>query len=200
MCEKDEQIPELIADGMGTFLDELEAIGGRKRWNVVRSGEREPIPAHVRAAVWYRDQGRCADCLPEHPRGDVLHLDHIVPWSAGGPDATANLRLLCESHNIERSNYVDFARPLRPATWWCANCYDRDAHAWEYAGPYVQCPRHGGDLRLTNARCRVARAYGRAWVKREGVPTWHQRPMLTKFDQIAYCAHCDAPGLTGVVL
>src|SRR5699024_9707775 len=32
-------------------------------------------------------------------------LDHIVPWSAGGPDHSANLRTLCHDCNINRSNY-----------------------------------------------------------------------------------------------
>lgn len=129
-----------------------------------------------------------------------MHLDHIKPWSAGGADTTDNLRLLCDYHNVERSNYVDFAEPVRPATWWCANCYTLDRHIWRYDYPYITCPRHGSDPRLKNARCRVARAYAKAWINEQERPTWHERPMLTVFDLIAYCAHCDAPGLTGVVL
>ena len=166
-----------------------------------RIGERAEIPKHVRAAVWYRDRGKCDECNPEHPSGDVLHLDHIKPWSAGGPDTTDNLRLLCERHNLERSNYVDYARPKRPATWWCANCYALDVHVWDYLGAgYVECPTHGWNPTHTKVRCRVARRFAAAYLAGEPEPTWHQRPLLTSFDQIAYCAHCDAPGMTGVVL
>lgn len=171
-----------------------------QRHERVRSGEREPIEPHVRAAVWFRDRGQCEECVPGWPSGDVLHLDHIKPWSAGGADTTDNLRLLCERHNLERSNYVDFARPKRPATWWCANCYSLDEHVWEYTHPLIVCPTHGSAYTPTKVRCRVARAFTSAWRRGEPAPTWHQRPMFTEPDLIAYCAHCDAPGLTEVVL
>jgi hypothetical protein len=189
-----------IGDAAMSWLDEVEVTSTKKRWPVVRSGERDPIPSHIRAAVWYRDRGRCVECIPENPHSQVLHLDHIVPWSAGGADTTDNLRILCEYHNLERSNFVDFARPVRPATWWCSNCYVLDEHQWTHLGPYVTCPRHGNDPRLGNARCRVQRAYARVWRETGEAPTWHERPMLTSWGTVAYCAHCDAPALTGVVL
>lgn len=192
--------PVSLSSAASGWLDEWEPKLQGERWPVVRSGERDPIEPHVRAAVWYRDGGRCAECIPEWPRSDVLHLDHIIPWSAGGPDATDNLRMLCESHNQERSNYVDFARPKRPATWWCLNCYSLDEHRWSYDGPRVACPRHGRNRTPETARCRVARAYAKAWKATGEVPTWHQRPPLTGGELVAYCAHCNAPGVTAVVL
>lgn len=192
--------------GFDTFVTvgDVIAVGALWRTNqrheVIRTGERDPIPSHVRAAVWFRDKGKCDECLPEYPSGDPLHLDHIKPWSNGGTDTTDNLRLLCERHNLDRSNYVDFARPKRPATWWCANCYDLERHQWTYTHPLIDCPTHGTARMLDKVRCRVGRAYATAWNRGEPRPTWHERPMLTTFDQIAYCAHCDMPAATGVVL
>lgn len=176
-----------------------------ERHDVIRGGEREPIPSHVRAAVWYRDRGRCADCPIDHPSGDVMHLDHIKPWSAGGSDTTDNLRLLCERHNLKRSNFVDFVRPKRPATWWCANCYMLDEHRWTYESPWtVTCPRH---LRMwspdpDHTSCRVGRAFGRAYLAGAPMPTWHMRPLFEEADltTVAYCAHCNRPGVTGYPL
>lgn len=171
-----------------------------ERHGVVRTGERDPIPSYVRAAVWWRDGGKCEQCLPEHRLDEPLHLDHIQPWSAGGSDTTDNLRLLCEKHNLRRSNFIDFARPKRPATWWCANCYDLDKHVWDHSYPLLTCPTHGRSYTVTSIRCRVARAYAMAWVRKDERPTWHERTMLTRFTEIAYCAHCNTPGLTSVVL
>lgn len=185
--------------GIGEVIAAGELWQTDRRHEVIRRGEREPIPSHVRAAVWYRDRGQCNEC----PRGwepdGPLHLDHIQPWSAGGPDTTDNLRLLCEHHNLERSNFVDYARPKRPATWWCANCYSLDEHRWNYSAPLVSCPTHTTTYIPEKSPCRVVRAYARAWERGEQ-PTWHERLMLTTFDQIAYCAHCNAPGVTGAVL
>ncbi|HSB18813.1 MAG TPA: HNH endonuclease [Anaeromyxobacteraceae bacterium] len=66
-----------------------------------RPGERQPIPAEVRRAVFERDAGQCtyvsADghrCLSRWQ----LELDH-QPAALGGPSTTENLRLRCRVHN-----------------------------------------------------------------------------------------------------
>lgn len=170
----------------------------KERHPVVRIGEREPIPAHVRAAVFYRDR-QCRFC----PRGNKLtgpwHLDHIVPWSAGGSDTTDNLRVLCERHNLERSNFVDHMdHPEQPATWWCHRCYAREGFDWDYETGIPWCPHH-----YLQSRCRVVAAYTRS--HKEGYTgewplTWHERQPLTEFTKVAFCAHCNMPGLTSVTL
>lgn len=166
-----------------------------ERHPVIRSGERDEIPAHVRAAVWYRDEGRCKPCGDSFAPDVPLHLDHITPWSAGGPDTTDNLRLLCETHNRERSNFVDHARQVRPATWWCVNCYSRDGFGWDYDDKTVRCQRHG-----YSKRCRVVRRYEQQLLAevRDGLEfaNWHEQEPITHASVIAYCAHCNAPGLT----
>jgi hypothetical protein len=173
-----------------------------RRHPIVRTGEREPIPSHVRAAIWYRDRGECDHCrygkLPDHIAGP-LHLDHIKPWSAGGTDESSNLRLLCEYHNLRRSNFVDFDRPKMPVTWWCLHCYSADQPTWVYLrGGFVECPTHSRRIDGTS-RCRVVRRYQRAWERGE-VSNWHERDALEDGDQTAYCAHCNCPSLTAVVL
>ncbi len=67
-----------------------------------RRGEREPIPADVKRAVWERDGGRCTYLSPEGRRCECrfrLELDHIQPVALGGPSTVANLRLRCRAHN-----------------------------------------------------------------------------------------------------
>jgi hypothetical protein len=133
---------------LGEVIDEATDSTGLwltdARHPVTRRGERNEIPLHVRHAVWFRDRGKCELCGDTCPTGQPWHLDHITPWSAGGSDDTTNLRVLCERHNMNRSNRVDpTERPRRAATW---------------------------------------------------------IPMLTSFHHVAYCAHCDAPAVTGRVL
>jgi 5-methylcytosine-specific restriction endonuclease McrA len=78
----------------------------RKREPVEREprhpGEREPIPAEVRRAVWERDGGRCTYVSPDGRRCESrwqLEYDHIKPAALGGPSTVDGLRLRCKPHN-----------------------------------------------------------------------------------------------------
>lgn len=57
------------------------------------------IPAHIRHAVWRRDQGKCQKCGSSHR----IEIDHIRPFSLGGENSVENLRLLCFAHNQYRN-------------------------------------------------------------------------------------------------
>lgn len=187
-------IGELLTSGSLWMTDE--------RHPVVRSGQRDEILSHVRAAVWFSDRGKCELCGAKTPSGQPWHLDHITPWSAGGSDDTTNLRVLCEWHNVNRSNRVDpTERPRRAATWWCLRCYSNEGFPWTYAGDIAHCGIHNLDASHHNPyRCRVVR-YQRAHIERqEPVPTWHKRRPIVSASVVAYCAHCNAPGLTDVPL
>lgn len=58
------------------------------------------IPTEIRRAVFERDGYLCVLCRSE----DRLSIDHIVPFSRGGPDTEQNLRVLCMPCNIRRGN------------------------------------------------------------------------------------------------
>jgi len=61
------------------------------------------IPSEVKKEVWKRDKGRCVIC------GETknLHFDHDLPYSKGGTSLTAkNVRLLCQKHNLEKSDKI----------------------------------------------------------------------------------------------
>lgn len=195
-------------DRMATIGEVIEGgiLRTPTRHEVVRIGERAPIPFWVRSAVWYRDGGRCELCA-DRSQATPWELDHIVPWSAGGSDDTTNLRVLCAAHNQQRSNFVDpNERPRRPATWWCSRCYMLDEHGWDYErGSVPLCPIHApnsvrvrGESTRPPKRCPVMRAYHYALTELNEEPTWHQRMGIQEGDlyMVAYCAHCRAPGLT----
>lgn len=70
--------------------------------------EREPIPKWMRRAVIERDGYFCGICRGGVDPSDV-HLDHITPWSAGGPTTPGNLRVTHATCNIKKGARVDAA-------------------------------------------------------------------------------------------
>lgn len=161
-----------------------------KRHPNSRSGERRPIPLHVRVAVWLRDRGLCELCQSREQVQGSWHLDHITPWSAGGADTTDNLRVLCERHNLDRSNLVDpNERPRMPATWWCENCRGTEVLVNEWGS--LVCTLHEA------WQCRVVAGYRRHLEQTGELPTWFAREWSDDADLVvAYCAHCGHPGRT----
>lgn len=69
--------------------------------------------------MYQRDGFACQFCGSSFD----LQLDHVIPWSAHGPDTSDNLRTLCDLCNDERSNYHEpFERPQIPVTRYCFWC------------------------------------------------------------------------------
>lgn len=111
---------------VGDWADQL----GAERAPVTRRGEREPISPLLRQLIYRRDRWTCQQCGARPAPGNgkrhsgPLHLDHIIPWSTGGPDTSTNLRVLCGPCNEERSNYVGerTTKPAMPIVRICAPC------------------------------------------------------------------------------
>lgn len=61
------------------------------------------MPA-LRWQVFQRDNWRFVSCGKTPDNGIVLHVDHIIPRSKGGPDHLDNYQTLCDTCNIEKSN------------------------------------------------------------------------------------------------
>ena len=70
----------------------------------LRGGQvnRAPIPDEVRSFVYARDGRACQRCGAT----ENLTLDHIHPWSLGGPDTPDNLRVLCRPCNSSKGARV----------------------------------------------------------------------------------------------
>jgi HNH endonuclease len=114
-----------------------------ERWPLIRLGGRQKISRVVRRLVFERDGGCCLNC------GMTLtirtaQLDHIVPWSAGGPDFSENLRILCEPCNADRSNFRtgldDHAARRPPVALCCIACVHLDDQGAEIADPLEVTP------------------------------------------------------------
>jgi len=71
-------------------------------WAIGRDDDRAPIPPEVRERVFTRDGRRCVWCRS----AKRLSLDHIWPWSLGGPDTEDNLQTLCRPCNSSKGARV----------------------------------------------------------------------------------------------
>lgn len=64
-------------------------------------GTRPPIPKALRQKVIERDGYVCGLCDGDVDPTDV-HIDHIRPWSKGGPHALGNLQVTHSRRNIAK--------------------------------------------------------------------------------------------------
>lgn len=71
---------------------------------IQREAQTRQIPTLVKQFVYKRDRGRCVIC----GSNQNLHYDHDLPFSLGGSSATErNVRLLCATHNLAKSNRIE---------------------------------------------------------------------------------------------
>jgi len=103
-------IADLLELGVDTALAQDARRKGLVKKPRARPGDAPPpppdsehIPAEIRRAVWERDGGCCQWKLA---RGEIcgsryrVQYDHIRPKAQGGETTMANLRLLCQRHNL----------------------------------------------------------------------------------------------------
>lgn len=67
-----------------------------------RDDYRAAIPIEQRERIYTRDGHRCLECGTT----DDLTLDHIYPWSLGGPDTDDNFQTLCRPCNSKKGAKV----------------------------------------------------------------------------------------------
>lgn len=83
------------------------------------AGNPRYIPAHVKRAVWKRDQGQCtyvSDTGQRCTARGFLQFDHIEPVARGGGVSVDQIRVLCSEHNqheAERAFGEEFMRQKR---------------------------------------------------------------------------------------
>ena len=61
------------------------------------------VPAEIFTAVMLRDNGCCRYCQST----ELVHLDHIHPYSKGGPTSVENLQVLCARCNLGKGTLSD---------------------------------------------------------------------------------------------
>ena len=86
------------------FLAKLRKAASLEKLRFVPPSRSRYIAVDVERGVWQRDGGQCTfvDSLSKRRCTSRfgLQLDHVIPLACGGPSTFANLRLLCQSHNL----------------------------------------------------------------------------------------------------
>jgi hypothetical protein len=123
-------VAQVLRRALDALIPQLEkrkfgAITRKRPRRTVRpypSTRTRHIPAHVRRAVWERDQGRCTFMGTTGHRCNAmtfLEFDHIKPHARGGRPTVEGTRLRCRAHNqyeAERVFGPDFMAKKRDKT------------------------------------------------------------------------------------
>lgn len=95
------QLRRMVASGLATPIGDGYALDDEiLGW--CRDDARASIPAEQRQRIYGRDGNACLICGAT----EDLTLDHIYPWSLGGPDTDENLRTLCRPCNSSKGAKV----------------------------------------------------------------------------------------------
>ncbi|MBF0452598.1 MAG: HNH endonuclease [Candidatus Magnetomorum sp.] len=71
------------------------------------------VPAELRLLIEKRDRKKCSYCLTSEDNcGLRMHIDHILPESAGGKSTVDNLCLACFSCNVNKGANQTYLDPL----------------------------------------------------------------------------------------
>lgn len=65
------------------------------------------IPRPILIRVVRRDNSTCQVC-GRHLLDDEIQIDHVIPYTKGGPTTESNLRVICSNCNNEKSNKLEF--------------------------------------------------------------------------------------------
>lgn len=86
-------LQELVA-----LIRDLDPIRRRMIW-----------PADVIRLIAERQDWKCPDCGTDLPSLNerAHHIDHVVPWSLGGGNETANIQILHVHCNLSKGNRCD---------------------------------------------------------------------------------------------
>ncbi len=95
---RDVLVARLVALGLVREHEGAYEMASSVLWAFRPQRYRQPIPEELQRAVYERDGNRCGRCGAI----DDLTLDHIRPWSLGGPDTFENLQTLCRRCNSSK--------------------------------------------------------------------------------------------------
>lgn len=87
---------------MERFLEEMQI-----RWEafrVTKLRQKGAVAVGLRFKVFMRDGFRCRYCGVSVDSGTVLHADHVIPESKGGPTTLDNLVTACIDCNLGKSD------------------------------------------------------------------------------------------------
>jgi hypothetical protein len=96
------QVLDRALDALIRELEKRKLGSTTRRRRQGRPVGKRYIPAHVRRAVWERDQARCTFLSANGKRCTArrfLEFDHVDPVARGGKATVDGMRLRCRAHN-----------------------------------------------------------------------------------------------------
>lgn len=84
-------------------LGDVKIMNMNKNILMASQKRREPISSSLRHEVFKRDGYKCVECGSTKDE-TTLHIDHIIPKAQDGNDELDNLRTLCVTCNLSKSN------------------------------------------------------------------------------------------------
>jgi hypothetical protein len=79
------------------------------------------LPRWLCKAVYYRDRGKCQNCLKDVSGQlfhlGVYHMDHVLPLADGGTNDPTNFQLLCEDCNPKKGGRGNRPKNLQVRFW-----------------------------------------------------------------------------------
>ncbi len=82
-------------------------IQERKEYEASKKYQRALMTPALRYDIMKRDHFRCCICGATQAEGAKLHVDHILPVAKGGKTVPENLRTLCDTCNLGKSDKYD---------------------------------------------------------------------------------------------
>lgn len=91
-------------------------------WLNIRSKprQRKVFPRRFRWYLWCRDSGQCQYCGKAVDPRQGWHIEHVLPFSLGGPDTEDNLVVACIPCNLKKGTKIVFPEgfyKLPPRYW-----------------------------------------------------------------------------------
>lgn len=94
---------EVVGLGAWSWVDhDTVEVAQYKLLVILVPKHRPRIPRWLRALILERDGQRCVTCGADSD----LQLDHVYPWSLGGPTEPDNLQAMCRQCNHEKGATV----------------------------------------------------------------------------------------------
>jgi 5-methylcytosine-specific restriction endonuclease McrA len=96
------QVVDRALDALITQLERRKFAATKRPRKPRAATSARSVPAHVKRAVWQRDDGRCAFVFARGRRCSArgrLEFDHVDPVARGGTAHAERMRLQCRAHN-----------------------------------------------------------------------------------------------------
>lgn len=89
------------------WIYEYDIVCEKRKKKNTKEYQRKIMTDSLRYDIMKRDGFKCVLCGRKAEDGVKLHVDHIIPVSKGGKTIENNLRTLCDSCNLGKSNKYD---------------------------------------------------------------------------------------------